>query len=133
MHDPIRLAHQVKTIALIGASAKPDRPSYGVLKFLLAKGYNVMPVNPALAGGEIQGQRVAASLADLTGPIDMVDIFRNTDGAAEVIREAIICKDKLSLKIIWCQLGVTPEAALAEARDAGLITIMDKCPAIEWR
>ena len=133
MHDPIQLAHRVKTIALIGASDKPERPSFGVMKFLLARGYQVVPVNPVLAGGEIHGQKVVASLGDLIGPIDMIDIFRNTESAAEVIREAIIYKEKLSLKIIWCQLGVTPEEAAAEARDAGLIVVMDKCPAIEWR
>ena len=86
-----------------------------------------------LAGEEILGQRVEASLADLLGPIDMVDIFRNTDGAAEVIRESIILKEKLSIKIIWCQLGVLPEVAAAEASEAGLTVVMDKCPAIEWR
>lgn len=133
MHDPVQLAHRVKTIALVGASDKPDRPSYGVMKFLLSRGYTVIPVNPALVGKEIHGEVVQASLADLIGPIDMVDIFRNTDAAAEVIREAIICKEKLSLKIIWCQLGVTPEQAAAEARDAGFTVVMDKCPAIEWR
>lgn len=133
MHDPVQLAHRVKTIALVGASDKVDRPSYGVMKFLIHRGYKVIPVNPALAGQELQGQVVQSSLADIVGPVDMVDIFRNTDAAAEVIREAIICKEKLSLSIVWCQLGVKPEQAAAEARDAGLIVVMDKCPAIEWR
>ena len=133
MHDPIQLAHKVRTIARVGASDKPERPSFGVMKFLLDRGYKGVPVNPVLAGGEILGQAVVASLADILGPIDMVDIFRNTEGAAEVIREAIIMKEKLSLKIIWCQLGVIPEVAAAEARDAGFIVVMDKCPAIEWR
>lgn len=133
MHDPIQLAHKVKTIALVGASDKPERPSFGVMKFLLDRGYKVVPVNPVQAGEEILGQVVVASLADILGPIDMVDIFRNTDSAAEVIREAIIRKDTLEIKIIWCQLGVVPQEAAAEARDAGLIVVMDKCPAIEWR
>lgn len=133
MHDPIQLAARVKTIALVGASDKPDRPSFGVMKFLLARGYNVVPVNPVLAGKEIHGQVVAASLSEITGPIDMVDIFRNTESAEEVIREAIILKEKLSINIIWCQLGVVPEQAADKAREAGLIVIMDKCPAIEWR
>ena len=133
MHDPIQLAHRVKTIALIGASDKPERPSFGVMKFLLDRGYDVIPVNPGLAGEEIQGQKVVAALSEITGPTDMVDIFRNTDAAAEVIREAILFKEKLAIKIIWCQIGVVPEEAAAEARDAGLIVVLDKCPAIEWR
>jgi predicted CoA-binding protein len=133
LHDPIQLAHTVKTIALVGASDKPERSSFGVMKFLLARGYSVVPVNPALAGEELLGQAVVASLADITGVIDMVDIFRNTESAAEVIREAIIMKDKLGIKIVWCQLGVLPKVAAAEAEEAGLTVIMDKCPAIEWR
>ncbi len=133
MHDPIQLAHRVKTIALIGASDKPERPSFGVMKFLLDRGYDVIPVNPGLAGEEIQGQKVVTALSEITGPVDMVDIFRNTDAAAEVIREAILFKEKLAIKIIWCQIGVVPEEAAAEARDAGLIVVLDKCPAIEWR
>ncbi len=127
------MAHQVKRIALVGASDKPDRPSYGVLRFLLSRGYEVLPVNPVLAGQEIHGQLVYASLSELPAPIDMVDIFRNTESAAETIREAIVLKDQLQLKIIWCQLGVTPHVAAAHAEEAGLIVVMDRCPAIEWR
>ena len=133
MHDPGTLAGQVKTIALIGASDKPGRPSFGVMQFLLARGYTVIPVNPLLAGKEIQGQTVMASLSELSGPIDMVDILRATESAGEVIREAIILKEKLSLKIIWCQIGVVPYEAASHAQEAGLTVILDKCPAIEWR
>ena len=130
---PSTIAKTTKTIALVGASNKPERPSYGVMGFLLRKGYTVYPVNPGLAGQEIQGQAVYASLADLQAPIDMVDIFRNTEDAAKVIDEAIVLMDRLHIKTIWCQLGVTPHEAAARAKEVGLTVVMDKCPAIEWR
>lgn len=123
----------VRTIALIGASNKPERPSYGVMQFLLAKGFTVYPVNPALHGQQILGQRVYVSLAQCPAPIDMVDIFRNTEAAQAVIDEAIMVQHALQIKIIWCQLGVMPEDALRRARKAGLITMSNRCPAIEWR
>ncbi len=126
------LATTTKTIALIGASNKPERASYGVMEFLLARGYRVTPVNPGLAGQRIHGQLVVASLAECPAPIDMVDIFRNTEDAAKVIDEAIALKDKLQLKTIWCQLGVTPVEAAKRAVAAGLTVVMDHCPAIEW-
>lgn len=133
MPDTHTIATSTKTIALIGASPKPERPSYGVMRFLLAKGYIVYPVNPGLAGQEIQGRMVYASLADVPVPVDMVDIFRNTEDAASVVDEAIALKDTLGIKTIWCQLGVTPHAAAARAEAAGLTVVMDRCPAIEWR
>lgn len=122
-----------KTIALVGASNKPERPSYGVMRFLLGRGYAVLPVNPGLAGGEIQGQTVYASLADIRQPVDMVDIFRNTEDAAKVVDEAIALKDQLQIKTVWCQLGVTPREAGERAKAAGLTFVMDRCPAIDWR
>jgi predicted CoA-binding protein len=127
------LQHSTRTIALIGASNKPDRPSHGVMKFLLSKGYTVYPVNPGLHGQEILGQPVYVSLAECPAPVDMVDIFRNTDAAAEVIDEAIALRHTLQIKTIWCQLGVTPTDAAQRARDVGLHVVMDQCPAIEWR
>jgi len=127
------LAHTTRTIALIGASNKPDRPSYGVMRFLLARGYTVYPVNPGLHGQEIQGQPVYVSLAECPAPIDMVDIFRNTEAAADIIDEAITLRHSLGIKTIWCQLGVTPHEAAERARAAGLQVVLDKCPAIEWR
>lgn len=127
------LQQSTRTIALIGASNKPERASHGVMGFLLSRGYTIYPVNPGLAGQEIQGQRVYASLADCPAPIDMVDIFRNTADAATVIDEAIACKDRLHIKTIWCQLGVTPHEAAARAQAAGLQVVMDRCPAIDWR
>lgn len=133
MSDTRAIAAGTKTIALIGASPKPERASYHVMEFLLAKGYAVHPVNPGFAGQEIQGRTVYASLADVPAPVDMVDIFRNTEDAATVIDEAIALKDALSIKTIWCQLGVTPNAAGERAKAAGLNFVMDRCPAIEWR
>lgn len=122
----------VKSIALVGASAITSRPSYFVLKYMLAKGYTVVPINPGLAGQEILGQRVVASLADLDQPIDMVDIFRSSDAALEVTREAIRLKDKLGLKAVWMQLTVFNQLAADEAEAAGLRVIMNRCPKIEY-
>jgi predicted CoA-binding protein len=130
---PHSLQHTTRTIALIGASAKPERPSYGVMQFLLSKGYTVYPVNPGLHGQEILGQPVYVSLAECPPPVDMVDIFRNTDAAAEVIDEAIALRHSLDIKTLWCQLGVTPHEAAKRAEAAGLRVVMNKCPAIEWR
>ncbi len=127
------IQHGTRTIALIGASNKPERASNHVMEFLLAKGYTVYPVNPALHGQQIHGQPVYVSLAECPRPIDMVDIFRNTEDAASVIDEAITLRNSLEIKTIWCQLGVTPHAAAKRAQAAGLTVVMDKCPAIEWR
>jgi predicted CoA-binding protein len=113
-------------IALVGASNKPDRPSYGVLQYLLAQGYEVTPVNPGLAGAEILGRPVVASLAE-AAPLEMVDIFRKSAEVAGPVAEAI----RLGAKTIWMQLGVVNEAAAATARAAGLAVVMDRCPAIE--
>lgn len=122
----------VKSIALVGASANTSRPSYFVLKYMLAKGYAVVPINPGLAGQEILGQRVVASLADLDQPIDMVDIFRSSDAALEVTREAIRLKDKLGLTAVWMQLTVFNQQAADEAEAAGLRVVMNRCPKIEY-
>lgn len=122
----------VKSIALVGASANTSRPSYFVLKYMLAKGYAVVPINPGLAGQEILGQRVVASLADLDQPIDMVDIFRSSDAALEVTREAIRLKDKLGLTAVWMQLTVFNQQAADEAEAVGLRVVMNRCPKIEY-
>lgn len=133
MRSPKDVAAQTKTIAMTGASAKPERASYHVMEFLLQRGYRVYPVNPGLAGQEILGQKVYATLADCPAPVDMVDIFRNTDDAAVAVDEAIALKDRLQIKTIWCQLGVTPVEAGRRATAAGLHFVMDYCPAIEWQ
>ena len=120
-----------KVIAMVGASANDMRPSYFAMKYLLVKGYVIHPVNPGLAGKEILGQAVYASLKDVPAPVDMVDIFREAKFAPEIVREAIAEKDRLGLKTIWMQLGVVSEEAEKLAKEAGLTVIMDRCPKIE--
>lgn len=127
--DAIRdLLLTTRRIAVVGASDRPDRPSHGVFGFLLARGYDAVPVNPALAGREIHGRSVLARL-DEAGPLDMVDVFRRSADAGAVVDEAI----RLGARSVWLQLGVADEAAAARARAAGLRVVMDRCPAIEWR
>lgn len=120
---------QVRSIALVGASPKADRPSYGVMRFLLSRGYRVFPVNPGQAGKEIQGQRVYGKLADIPETIDMVDVFRAPEFLSEVVDEALSLP--VRPKVIWGQLSVRDDAAAAKAEREGLTVIMDRCPAIE--
>jgi predicted CoA-binding protein len=117
---------------MVGASAGTNRPSYFAMKYLLGKGYRVVPVNPTLAGQRIQGQEAFANLADLSPPIDIVDIFRNSAAALEIVRDAIRLKDKLGIKVIWMQLGVRNDQAAVEAEAAGLKVVMNRCPKIEY-
>jgi predicted CoA-binding protein len=121
-----RILRETRRIALVGASNKPDRPSHGVMRFLLARGWSVTPVNPGLAGQTLLGQPVVASL-DEAGPLDMVDIFRASDQAGGVVDDAI----RLGANSVWLQLGVIDHDAAARARTAGLKVVMDRCPAIE--
>lgn len=121
-----------RTIAMVGASGTSNRPSYFAMKYLLAKGYLVIPVNPTLAGQSILGQRVYSSLAEVPPPVDIVDIFRSSAAALEVARQAIALKDKLQIKVVWMQLGVVNEQAAAEAEAAGLKVVMNRCPKIEY-
>ena len=116
----------VQTIALVGWSPKPDRPSHGVAAFLKRRGYRVIPVNPGQAGQVALGETVVATLAE-AGPVDMVDIFRRSEEAGAVVDEAIAA----GAKVVWMQLGVIDEAAAARARAAGLKAVMNRCPAIE--
>ncbi len=124
------ILREVKTIALIGASNNTVRPSYFVLNYLLEKGYQVFPVNPGLAGQEISGRKVYASLAEIPVPIDMIDIFRNSEAALAVIKEALTIPQKA--KVIWMQLGVRNDEAAALAESHGLKVIMDRCPKMEF-
>ena len=121
-----------KRFAFVGASANSARPSYFAMKYLMAKGYTVVPVNPSIAGQEILGQKVYASLADVPGPIDVVDIFRTADAVLEAAREAIGLKDKLGLQVVWLQLGARNDLVAAEAEAAGLQVVMNRCPKIEY-
>ena len=131
--DYIRgVLQEAKVIAMVGASANVVRPSYFVMKYLLSKGYSVIPVNPGLAGQQILGVEAKAALADLSPPVDMIDIFRNSDAALEVTREAIRHKDRLGLKVIWMQLSVRNDEAAREAEAAGLKVVMNRCPKIEY-
>jgi predicted CoA-binding protein len=128
--DELRqLLGAVKTIALLGASPKPDRPSFGVMRFLLSKGYKVYPVNPGQAGKEILGQTVHATMADIPDTIDMVDVFRAPEYLGEVVSEALSLPNRP--KVIWGQLSVRDDEAVKPAEAAGIKVIMDRCPAIE--
>jgi predicted CoA-binding protein len=115
-----------RRIAVVGASANPDRPSFGVARFLAARGYEVTAVNPGLAGQVLHGRVVAADL-DQAGVLDMVDIFRASDKVAPVVDDAI----RLAARSVWMQLGVIDTKAAARARQAGLVVVMDRCPVIE--
>ncbi|WP_431298813.1 CoA-binding protein [Tabrizicola sp. BL-A-41-H6] len=121
---------KVKTIALVGWSPKPDRPSHRVAAFLKGRGYRVIPVNPGQAGQTALGETVFASVAEAVenaGPVDMVEIFRRSEEAGAVVDAAIAA----GAKVVWMQLGVIDEAAAERARNAGLQVVMDRCPAIE--
>lgn len=127
-----RVLKDTRTIAMAGASPNWVRPSNFAMKYLQGKGYQVHPINPGHAGKEIWGRRTYASLVDVPGPIDMLDIFRNSEAAGELVDEAIRLKDEKGIKIIWMQLGVINDAAAKRAEDAGLIVVMDRCPKIEY-
>src|ERR1700691_5484539 len=117
-----------KTIAMVGASGNDMRPSYFAMMYLLTKGFVVHPINPGMAGEQIQGQTVFGSLKDVPALVDMVDIFRASDAAPGIVREALAEKDRLGIKTIWMQLGVINEEAAEMAREVGLNVIMDRCP-----
>ena len=123
-----RILSTVRTIAMIGASTNWNRPSYFVMKYLQGKGYRVIPVNPAAAGQELQGERVYASLRDIPDKVDMVDIFRTSDQVPPIVEDAIA----IGARVVWMQLGIRNDAAAARAEAAGLEVIMNRCPKIEF-
>ena len=125
--DIAALLSSVRTIALVGASDRPDRPSYGVMKFLQDHGYRVIPVNPQITGEHVHGEYVWRELSQIGEPIDMVDIFRRSEAAGEAVDGAVAA----GATAVWMQLGVINEAAAARAEAAGLKVVMNRCPAIE--
>lgn len=128
--DDIRaLLEGARTIAMIGASDRPERPSYEVMATLQAHGYRVIPVNPQIAGEHIHGEYIFHDLAQIGVPIDIVDIFRNSAAAGEAVDAAIAA----GAKAVWMQLGVVNEAAAARAEAVGLNVVMDRCPVIELK
>ena len=124
------ILNTVKTIAMVGVSPKENRPSYFAFKYLLERGYRMIPVNPGQAGKELLGQKVYARLADIPEPVDMVDIFRASEHAGAVVDEALALTSKP--QVIWMQLGVRNDAAAARAEAAGLKVVMNRCPKIEY-
>ena len=125
----------VRTIAVVGASPRPHRPSHGVMRYLQRQGYRAIPVNPFAASTTILGEVCYASLTDIpladTGPIDMVDIFRRSETAGAVVDQAIALGVKPRIKVIWMQLGVVDEVAAARAEAHEIKVVMNRCPAIE--
>lgn len=127
-----RILREARTIAMVGASPSWVRPSNFAMKYLQGKGYRVVPVNPRAAGTEILGEPVHARLADVSGPVEVVDIFRGSEAAAAIVDEAIALKDALAIKVVWMQLGVCNPVAAARAEAAGLGVIMNRCVKIEY-
>jgi predicted CoA-binding protein len=126
--DQIRhVLSETRRVAVVGASNRPDRPSHGVIAWLLAHGYAVVPVNPLLAGTQIQGLTVVGELPD-AGKLDMVDVFRASEHAGALIDEAV----RLGARTVWLQLGVVDAEAAERGRQAGLTVVMDRCPKIEF-
>jgi len=124
------ILHEVKSVAIVGASDKEVRPSYFVAGYLLDKGYRVFPINPGLAGTFILGQIVYARLHDVPEPVDMVDIFRSSEAASEIVAEALALRPRP--KVIWMQISVRSDAAAGAAEQAGMKVVMDRCPKIEY-
>jgi len=127
--DIAELLTSARTIAMVGASDRPNRPSYGVMRVLQQHGYRVLPVNPQIAGEQVHGESVWRDLAEIGVPIDIVDIFRRSEAAGEAVDGAI----SIGAKAVWLQIGVIDQAAAARAEAAGLKVVMDRCPAIELR
>ena len=117
-----------RAVAMVGASPKPSRPSYFVMKYLLARGFDVAPVNPGHAGKELLGQKIFGTLAEIDRPVEIVDIFRNSDAALSITQDAIA----IGAKVVWMQLGVHNDEAARLGEKAGLKVVMNRCPKIEF-
>ncbi len=124
------ILNTVKTIAMVGVSANTSRPSYFAFKYLLERGYRMIPVNPGLAGQELLGQKVYAKLADIPEPVDMVDIFRAQQYALPIVQEALALAPRP--QVIWMQLGIRNDEAATLAEENGLKVVMNRCPKIEY-
>lgn len=134
-HDDIaliRMLRETRTIALIGASAKPGRDSHQVMRYMQASGFRVIPINPTMSGSELLGETVHASLADVPDTVDMVDVFRRRDAVPGIVDEVIAAKDDKNIRFLWLQIGVTHPQAEATARAAGLDVVADRCLKIEY-
>jgi predicted CoA-binding protein len=127
--DIAELLTSARTIAVVGASDRPNRPSYGVMRFLQDQGYRILPVNPQITGEHVLGEFVWRQLSQIGWPIDIVDIFRRPEAAGDAVDQAIL----VGAKAVWMQIGVINEAAAARAEAAGLKVVMDRCPMIEIR
>lgn len=127
--DLTRILRNTKSIALVGASAKPERPSFGVMRFLMLHGYNVIPVNPGLAGQRIQDQLVYENLAAIPNPVDMIDVFRISSAVSALVDEILLLR--WQPKYIWTQLGVYDLQSAARAEVVDIEVVMNRCPAIE--
>ena len=123
---------ETKTIAMVGASPHWNRPSYFAMKYLQGKGYRVVPVNPGAVGKQILGEPVYATIAEIPGPIDMVDVFRSSEAAGGIVDETLTLAREKSVRTVWMQIGVRDDAAAARAEQAGLRVVMNRCPKIEY-
>jgi predicted CoA-binding protein len=127
-----RILREVRTIAMVGASSNWVRPSNFAMKYLQGKGYKVIPLNPGQAGKEILGEPCYASVAEIPGTVDMIDIFRNSEAAGAVVNDVLPIASEKKIRVIWMQLGIRNDDAAARAKAAGLTVIMDRCPKIEF-
>ena len=127
-----RILSEVRTIAMVGASPNWVRPSNFAMKYLQGKGYKVIPLNPGQAGKEILGEPCYASVAEIPGTVDMIDIFRNSEAAGAVVDDVLPIASEKKIRVIWMQLGIRNDNAAARAKAAGLTVIMDRCPKIEY-
>ena len=127
-----RILREVRTIAMVGASPIWVRPSNFAMKYLQGKGHKVIPLNPGQAGKEILGEPCYASVAEIPGTVDMIDIFRNSEAAGAVVNDILPIASEKKIRVIWMQLGIRNDNAAARAKAAGLTVIMDRCPKIEY-